>query len=497
MSRPSFWSVALFVGAAIWPFPGSSDRGEKFTPVHQLTGIGAGRSDMSDDLLAERTRRMIDSQTFAILRDPRALAGAARIYSAKMQRIFHDAERKSGLPASLISAVSYLESWGDSSAQSPTGPKGAMQISAATAHSMGLRMIYATHYKVTLEKKQVRTRKGKLVTRTVKTRTPYTVLVRDERLVPERAIPAAAAYLSRLESRFGGLDWAIFAYHCGEGCVTSMLALTEEAKGIKPPYTVAKMFFAANPAVNRPLYEAIQREMDRDFSPTYWFRIMRAQQLLNMYKEDPSEFKELVADYRWEKDPNQRAPHRLALWLKAKDFQFLSCDDLKREQGHKLAKVFDDPDFFGFQLMKDEIGALDPPNAEYYLQASQPAIGTLVYVAYETRRLWEEMKPKGEKYVPLEVTSLVRPLDYMERTTSTPRTEEIAHCSGQVFDINDRGLPLGEREALEFVLHDMGWEGYLGFVEDSPNSGTLHIGCAPSAREFFTQVFDEAVAATK
>ena len=31
--------------------------------------------------------------------------------------------------------------------------------------------------------------------------------------------------------------------------------------------------------------------MERDFSPTYWFRIMRAKQLLGMYKEDPDRFK--------------------------------------------------------------------------------------------------------------------------------------------------------------------------------------------------------------
>jgi hypothetical protein len=58
-------------------------------------------------------------------------------------------------------------------------------------------------------------------------------------------------------------------------------------------------------------------------------------------------------------------------------------------------------------------------------------------------------------------------------------------------------LPAGEQEALQFVLDDMGWEGYLGFVEESPNSGLMHIGCSPSSREFFTQVFQEAVEGKK
>jgi hypothetical protein len=97
------------------------------------------------------------------------------------------------------------------------------------------------------------------------------------------------------------------------------------------------------------------------------------------------------------------------------------------------------------------------------------------------------MKPK-EKWVPLEVTSLVRPLEAIGKST----TESPSHGSGQVFDIEYRNLPLAEREALDFVLHDMGWEGYVGFVEEAPGSGMLHIGCAPSARDFFTQVYEES-----
>ena len=40
------------------------------------------------------------------------------------------------------------------------------------------------------------------------------------------------------------------------------------------------MFFLGSPSYNRDLYEAVSRHMLRDYSPTYWFRIMRAQQLL-------------------------------------------------------------------------------------------------------------------------------------------------------------------------------------------------------------------------
>jgi hypothetical protein len=60
-----------------------------------------------------------------------------------------------------------------------------------------------------------------------------------------------------------------------------------------------------------------------------------------------------------------------------------------------------------------------------------------------------------------------------------------------VFDIDYSALPPGELECLRFVLDDLGWDGYLGFVEDGAN--TLHIGCSPAARDFFAAVFQEAL----
>lgn len=464
-----------------------------FTPAHQLTGIGAARGEMTPELLNERVKLMMESQTFIILRDPQAVLGAQRIESPKLARAFAAAERQSGLPASLIKAIAYLESFGDPTAQSPAGPRGIMQVSSATAKDMGLRIIYATKYRTESGRKAVKDKRGRIVYKTVKQRVAYQTLLRDERLLPETAIPAAASYLARLRQNLGGLDWAVFAYHCGVGCVGEMQALTGRAQGVRKPITVAQMFFGASPVYNRDLYQAINREMERDYSPTYWFRVMRAEQLLRLYREDEPTFLELASYYRYEPDPAQRAQHRLAVWLKQDDLIFQSCEDIKRDEGQRLARIFDDPDFYGFRPDLDSVGAFDIANQEYYLQATPAAIGTLTYIAFETRRLFDAMKPKGEKFVPLDVASLVRPMDSM----STGPAESLAHCSGQVFDIQYDRLPPGEREALQFVLDDMGDDGYLGFVEEAPNSGIMHIGCSPSSREFFTNVYLEALGAKK
>jgi hypothetical protein len=460
---------------------------DSFAPAHRLSGVGVARDDLSDEILNVRTDLMIQSQTFVIMRDPRAVPGAARITDHKLQEIFRSAEARSGVSANLLEAIAYLESFGDPKAESPSGPRGIMQIAQSTAREMGLKVVRATRYRVTTEKVQVRNKRGKLVTKTVKHKVPYAVTSRDDRLVPERAIPAVAGYLANLQRRYGAWDWAIFAYHCGEGCAAEMMDLTRRARGIpKDQLTVPRMFFSCSPAWNRELYEAIHMQLQRDYSPTYWFRVQKAQQLLDLYRRDPQAYLDLAQQYKSDFGNAPRAPHRLSVWLKREDMTYHSCDDIKAVMGTRLVRAFDQPDLLGYTL---RVQPDQPGNLEYFSQATPAAVGTITYIAFETRRLWEEVRPKGEKFQPLEVTSLVEPEDYAVRNG---RSEGLSHCSGYVFDIAYAGLPPGEYECLQFVLDDLGWDGYLGFVEEGRDN--LHIGCSPSARDFFTSVFQEALA---
>jgi hypothetical protein len=456
---------------------------DRFVPSHRVQGIGVSRDDLSGETLEIRTDRMIESQTFAILRESQAVSGAKRVTgNAKLQGIFRSAATASGMPASILEAICFLESWGDPKAQSVSGPRGIMQISAATATSMGLKVTWATRYRKVREKVEGKTKKGKPVVRTVTRKIPYKVLVRDDRILPERAIPAAARYLAGMERKFGGQDWAIFAYHCGQGCVTMMQEITRRARGIQPDQmTVARMFFASSPAWNRELYEAIREQMQRDYSPTYWFRIRRAEQLLALYRRDPAGFARLAQSYRSDFRPNARAPHRLSVWLKNEDLEFRSVEDIRAALGQKLVKALDRPAYFGYAIRLPE-----DSDSEYLSEAAPSAIGTLMYIAYETRRLYEETGAKAP-FRPLPVTALVEP-ETFARQPGNP--EALSHCSGDVFDIEYSALPAAEVECLRFVLSDLGWEGYLGFVEEGRDN--LHIGCAPVAREFFTQVFEEA-----
>jgi Transglycosylase SLT domain len=467
---------------------GQAGSPEYFVPNHRVSGIGVSRDDLSEDVLEVRSDLMIQSQTFSIMREPQAVVGARRITTdRKLQSLFQSSAARNDLPVTTLEAIAYLESWGDAKAESPAGPKGIMQISAATAKSMGLKVVQATRYRVTRERVAIKTKSKKTKYRTITHKTAYLVTLRDDRLYPDRAIPAAARYLAGMEQKFGGLDWAIFAYHCGQGCVAEMLDLTRHARGIpSDQITVPRMFFSCNPAWNRELYQAIEQQMQRDYSPTYYFRVMRAEQLLALYRRSPDEFQTLWDDYRTQfVNSSLRAPHRLFVWLKQDDVVFHSCDDIRLDTGKRLARAFDRPDYYGYRL---KILADTPSDVEFYSEASPAALGTLAYISFETRRLMEEMKPQGQEFEPLPVVAMVEPEDFARQQGTQP--EALMHCSGQVFDIDYSGLPPAELEALRFVLEDLGWDGYLGFVVEGHDN--LHIGCAPSARDFFTSVFEEA-----
>ena len=65
------------------------------------------------------------------------------------------------------------------------------------------------------------------------------------------------------------------------------------------------------------------------------------------------------------------------------------------------------------------------------------------------------------------------------------------HCIANAKNTSSANAPPGEVECLRFVLEDLGWEGYLGFIEDGV--ANLHIGPSPDSREFFASVFQESI----
>ena len=111
------------------------------------------------------------------------------------------------------------------------------------------------------------------------------------------------------------------------------------------------LFFSCSPVWNRELYQAIQQQMQRDWSPTYYFRIQRAQQLLALYRRDPSAFTALSQQYRSDfTSTGIRAPHRLSVWLKKDDLLYRTGDDIRLDASKRLVRALDRPEYLGYSL---------------------------------------------------------------------------------------------------------------------------------------------------
>jgi hypothetical protein len=223
---------------------------------------------------------------------------------------------------------------------------------------------------------------------------------------------------------------------------------------------------------------------------------MRAEQLLRMYRDDPAEFRDLAAEYRYPASPALRAPDRLSVWLKPQDLIYGGGDPIRNEEASKLAIAPDDPEFLGYRVDAYALPQGNGADDNWRVKARPATIGTLAYIAFETRRLYAALRP-GEAFAPLEATALVIPKAEGGAAEGARGARAMDHASGQVFDLAVSGLPPGEWECLQFVLDDLGWSGALGFVEEPPGKQTMHIGCSPSSRDFFAQVFEEAQAALR
>ena len=463
-----------------------------FIPAHRVSGIGIARDDISADLLAARTDLMIQSQTFGIMREALAVPGAKRITGdPKLQAIFRSAAERSHMPASLIEAIAYLESWGDPKAESVTGPKGIMQISGATARNMGLKVVQATRYKVTRDKVAVKSA-GKPKYQDCHSQNA----VRSNH--PRRATDAGACD-SRLPPSIWPAWSSISADATGRSSPTTavraawseMQELTRRAHGIpKDEVTVPRMFFSCSPAWNRELFQAIQQQMQRDYSPDVLFPDHAGGATAGAVPARPRGLPgAFPASTRANSSPECGAPHRLSVWLKRDDLVYRSCDDIRADVGKRLVKALDRPSYFGYLLRLDPGPAREPGilfGSFAFRHGNADVCG--LRDAPPVRRA----ASPGEKFR----AARGDVAGGAGRPGCMPSGKEAwAHCSGHVFDLDYAGLPPGELQCLRFVLDDLGWDGYLGFVADGLES--MHIGCSPSSRDFFSTVFQEGAGTVK
>ncbi|MCC7356592.1 MAG: lytic transglycosylase domain-containing protein [Candidatus Doudnabacteria bacterium] len=454
--------------------------------------IGASRFGLTDEELALRKVKKTESMTFWILKDPRAEAGAQKILG--LMPTVEAAAIEYEVPAWRLAAHLVLESFGESTAQSPTGPVGIAQFTKKTAAAIG---------QVKDGKYLYRVRNG---------------VIEDNRQNDELAIYGAAKLLRMEFEFFGDWDFTSFAYHSGRGVVTGWVKMyispSPVGKGGKADlqkYLVSyeRLYFDNSPYHNTGSYAIYKKLMlpkklggTGDFGPNYAFKVARWMELLQLCQRDHKAFDSLAALQRFENEKGVMVArnHRMWSYFRDTDKVYKDRGDLEDAiEAGEIVQVPNDPKF-GFQLRLDGNGSLgeaDPENRELYIATKPETAGCLLYVMSELRRFRQVAGERGAKVAELpvfEVTSLTRTIEYQKRLhgINPVATKAISfHVLGAAFDITRKGLSEADQRDLEFILNELDSLGFIGWV---PENAAYHVVVAPEKEpiEFFRGVYGQS-----
>jgi len=216
------------------------------------------------------------------------VATAARV--AAFRRLINAAVAGTGISPNVLEGLVFLESAGNPNALG--GPDaadaaGLTQILAQTGSSLlGMKINLAESRRLTGEIDAAYSAgNGALEAQLQRRRARI-----DARFDPVRALAATVRYLKLAERAFGGrLDLAVVAYHMGIGNLQHVLSLYDGGAAV--PYV--KLYFDTYPDHDASAYNLLSSLGDD--SNLYWWRVLGAVQIMQLYREDPTALRRLVS----------------------------------------------------------------------------------------------------------------------------------------------------------------------------------------------------------
>ncbi len=396
-------------------------------------------------------------------KSPGGVLAAARRTEA-FRDLVEQAVDGSAFDADLIEAIVFLESSGRPeviAGDDPARASGLTQILAETAQNfLGME--------VDLAKSRALTRR--ITAAKARGDTAAVTRLRDERRAidarfdPAQALAGTVRYLTTARERFGRDDLAVVSYHMGIGNLTNVLR-AYAAKGTGVPVgqlvtdeelTWARVFFDNSPAHNLAVRQLLQRLGDD--SPTYYWRVLAAAEIMRLYRDDPDELARLDLLHA------AKASAEEVLHPPGETERFSDTAEVQRAwEAMALHRLPTDP-ANGIRVdprmgeLADRLGA---PRALYQGLRAE-ALATLLYIGHEVRRLSGIAQP-------LTVTSTVRDEGY-QRLLRQSNVEATAgyslHTTGYAFDILRRYESGAQAAAFQFVLDRLTAHGLIAWVRE-------------------------------
>jgi len=394
----------------------------------------------------------------------------------------------SDFEADLVEAVVFLESGGRPdviAGDDPVAASGLTQILAETAQNFLAMPVDLDRSRALTVRIAGAERRGDLA---LAERLRARRRAVDARFDPGQALAGTVRYLTTARERLGREDLAVVSYHMGIGNLTNVLRLYAAPEGEVPvPELVedeelswARVFFDTAPDRNAPAHGLLARLGDD--SPTYYWRVLAAAEIMRLYRDDPERLAELDLLHA------AKASAEEALHPPFATERFADGADLQRAwDDGVLHPLPPDETRLGFTVdpsMGELAGRLGRPRGLYRGLRAE-ALAVLVYVGSRVRELSGASRP-------LQVTSTVRDDEYqgLLRATNPEATHRYSlHTTGYAFDVRRRYESGEQAQAFQFVLDDLTARGLIAWVREP---AAIHVTVASEAEELVSQLLERA-----
>jgi len=426
---------------------------------------GAGNTETTEDPLAWEPDKRAELER-------RAAAGLAHVLYAKspggvvlsasrtatFRPVIERVAKRSHLDPDVLEGIVMLESAGRPDAQASNDLEGAVgltQILAETGQNLlGMRIDVRQSERLTRG-----IRRGRKVAARLRARRRV-----DERFDPAKAIAATARYLQIAEERLGRDDLAVAAYHMGIGNMQTALA----AYG-KADISYAQLFFDSTPLRHARAWGILARLGDD--SSTYLWRVMAAEEIMRLYREDPAGL----------------ARRAELQGRKASAEEVLHPSD--------RTAPFRDPFAVGRARASGALVGLDARRLARSGVRIDRTMGELARRLHQSPRLYRALRPQALRILevigtgtrdiahsgPLVVTSTVRDIRYQRvlaaRNLEATRNFSL-HTTGWAFDISRTYRSRAQALAFQFMLDRLTALNMIAWVREP---GAIHITVAAPA----------------
>jgi soluble lytic murein transglycosylase-like protein len=432
--------------------------------------------ESQDEDLTERATFGLSQPLYA--RSPGGVFATAR-RTEEFRELVENAASGTEFEPDLIEAIVFLESGGRPdviAGDDPVNASGLTQILAETAQNfLGMRVDLDRSRGLTAQIAGA-VRRGNLQ-RAQRLRELRRAI--DARFDPEQALAGTIRYLNTARELLGSDELAVVSYHMGIGNLSDVLrtyAAAESEADVpglveEQGLTWVRVFFDTAPDRNGAAHRLLIRLGDD--SPTYYWRVLAAQEIMRLYRDDPDRLRELDLLH------TAKASAEEALHPPSETERFADATDLERVwDEHTLHPLPDEPARLGFAIdrsMGELATELGQPR-ELYRGLRAEALALLVYMAGRVKEISGASNP-------LRVTSTVRDEAYQQllRGDNPEATHGYSlHTTGYAFDVARDYESGAQAQAFQFLLDDLTARGLIAWIREPT---AIHVTVAREADE--------------